>query len=256
MFNDTKYTRWYYSIVSNRAITDHNVKCEVHHIVPRSLGGTDDAENLVKLSGHDHALCHWLLTKMTTGTDKAKMVYAFNMMAVYGKHMDRPTSAAIVRAYEHNREEWSRVHSELMTGRPSPRKGTKITDPEALKNIREGTANRVIDPVKAAEGHRRGAEKRRGQKRSDETRKLQSESAKKHLAENPRGPMSDVEKEKRSKKQKGVPKQKGHGSKVAAANRGVVSINKNGIEKKVKAPDLQTWLNQGWSLGGRPRKKK
>ena len=252
VFNNTKYTRWYYSIVTNRKITDPKAKCEVHHIVPRSLGGTDASHNLVRLSGHDHALCHWLLTKMTTGTDKAKMVYAFNMMAVYGEHMDRPTSAAIVRAYEHNRQEWSRIHSELMTGRPSPRKGTKVTDPEVLKNIREGTANRGIDPVKAAEGHRRGAEKRRGQKRSDETKEKMKVSA----SERESNPWSDEEKEKRRIANLGKPKPQGHGAKVAEANLGVVSINKDGIEKKVRPDDLQQWLDNGWSLGGRPRNKR
>ncbi|MCK8387212.1 hypothetical protein, partial [Erwinia amylovora] len=61
----------------------------------------------------------------------------------------------------------------------------------------------------------------------------------------------DEEKLKRSISTTGVPKN--HGSKVAAANRGVVSINKEDKEKKVKRELLDTWLNDGWALGGRPR---
>lgn len=92
IFNQSKYTRWYYAIIQKLAITDRRRKGEVHHILPRSLGGGDEPENLVKLTGHDHAWCHWLLTKMTTGEDRSKMIYAFNMMGVYGEHMERQSS--------------------------------------------------------------------------------------------------------------------------------------------------------------------
>lgn len=37
---------------------------EKHHIVPRCLGGTDDASNLVSLTPEEHYLCHLLLVKI------------------------------------------------------------------------------------------------------------------------------------------------------------------------------------------------
>lgn len=57
---------------------------ERHHIVPRSLGGSDDITNLVSLTAREHYLCHWLLAKYT---NNKKMWLAFSMMSVYSdKH--------------------------------------------------------------------------------------------------------------------------------------------------------------------------
>ena len=55
---------------------------ETHHILPKSLGGTNDVSNLVKLTPREHFICHWLLVKMfNKGTkERNKMLYAFWMM--------------------------------------------------------------------------------------------------------------------------------------------------------------------------------
>ena len=52
----------------------------------------------------------------------------------------------------------------------------------------------------------------------------------------------------------GQKKTKSHGANVARANIGNISINKDGLEKKVKKDILQSYLDQGWQLGGRKRK--
>lgn len=49
---------------------------EVHHIVPRSLGGTDEKENLIKLTPRQHYIAHWMLWKAYRG----KMAQAFFFM--------------------------------------------------------------------------------------------------------------------------------------------------------------------------------
>jgi hypothetical protein len=38
---------------------------ETHHILPKSLGGTEDDENLVRLTAREHFIAHLLLWKMT-----------------------------------------------------------------------------------------------------------------------------------------------------------------------------------------------
>ena len=248
-FLETKYTRWYWQIIAKRAIKDKDARGEVHHIIPRSLGGSDEPQNLVKLSGHDHAWCHWLLTKMTTGHHRALMIYAFNMMGVYGDHMERKKSYAIVRAYERNREEWSRVHSENMTGREPWNKGLKEDRPEVLARLKEACAAREIDPQRQADGQAKRLEKMKGYTHSSETKEKQrmSQLGKK------KGVMSEDHKKALSDALTGHKKVEGHGAKVAAANRGVVSINKDGVEKKIKRDDLQSWIDQGWQKGGKSR---
>jgi hypothetical protein len=37
---------------------------ETHHIIPRCLGGTDDKNNLVKLTAREHFVAHYLLVKI------------------------------------------------------------------------------------------------------------------------------------------------------------------------------------------------
>ncbi len=54
---------------------------ECHHIMPTSLGGTDDRSNLVYLTAREHFIAHKLLIKITTGNSRRKMVNAFAYMA-------------------------------------------------------------------------------------------------------------------------------------------------------------------------------
>jgi hypothetical protein len=77
-----KYAKWYLKITSaakTRKLSS-DVYCEKHHIVPKSLGGSNSKDNLVNLTAREHFICHLLLTKMTEGRNKAKMVHALWMM--------------------------------------------------------------------------------------------------------------------------------------------------------------------------------
>lgn len=83
LFLSNKYTNWYYKIVTNRRekplpIGEYG---ENHHIVPKSLGGLDDSQNLVRLSAKEHFICHLLLTKMTHGNSLYKMKTALIAMS-------------------------------------------------------------------------------------------------------------------------------------------------------------------------------
>ena len=59
---------------------------EVHHILPRSLGGQDIEENLVLLTAREHYLAHYLLWKFTNGEEKTKMLHAFRLMSLVGDY--------------------------------------------------------------------------------------------------------------------------------------------------------------------------
>ena len=64
----------YYNYIVYRAQQDrehrqwlkqtYNVYYELHHILPKSLGGLDTNENLVMLTLREHFICHLLLAKM------------------------------------------------------------------------------------------------------------------------------------------------------------------------------------------------
>ena len=89
-----------------------------------------------------------------------------------------------------------------------------------------------------------------GRKDSDEAKMKKSIALKGKL----KGPMSEEQKIKISENSKGIKKKEGHGSNVAKANIGCISINKDHTEKKVKKYTLQSYLDDGWQLGGKKRK--
>lgn len=75
-FIDNKYTRMYFAIIEKSKLKIIEEYTEQHHIIPRSLGGDNSTANLVRLSAREHFICHWLLTKMTIGANRHKMIYA------------------------------------------------------------------------------------------------------------------------------------------------------------------------------------
>jgi hypothetical protein len=76
MFNTSKYTSIYYSIINNAQSRNTTGYVERHHIIPRCLGGTNDPMNIVRLTAREHFICHLLLIRMVRNDVKNKMVYA------------------------------------------------------------------------------------------------------------------------------------------------------------------------------------
>lgn len=81
-----KYKKWYDDLMRTRQLRkkEDGQLYEKHHIIPRSLGGTNDQSNLVYLTPREHFLAHWLLIKFTFDNDKKKMLYALHRMTHKG----------------------------------------------------------------------------------------------------------------------------------------------------------------------------
>ena len=78
---------------------------EKHHIIPRTLGGSDDASNIVVFTGREHFIAHLLLAKIHGGS----MWHAAHMMS----NMKRYTN----RKYENVRKEHAKRVSIRQTGK-------------------------------------------------------------------------------------------------------------------------------------------
>jgi hypothetical protein len=80
------YQKVYEQLVS-RAKTRDKLNCyiERHHIIPRSLGGSDDEENLVEFTAREHFIAHLLLAKIHGG----KMIHAAYLMSSRKGHTNR-----------------------------------------------------------------------------------------------------------------------------------------------------------------------
>lgn len=75
------YLKLYNKLIESRKSvrnTKIEVGYELHHILPKCLGGTDKSSNLVKLTFREHFIAHWLLSKIYF--NEPKMQYAFFCM--------------------------------------------------------------------------------------------------------------------------------------------------------------------------------
>ena len=202
-----KYTTWYNAITDRARTRKLYGYTERHHIIPKSLNGTDDKTNLVDLTAREHFICHWLLTKMHTGEAKSKMIYALNGMKRSNEFAQRYETAITSRVYENLKKEFSIIHSATMKGRTPWNKGTPITEDQRSKNRKSALGKKHTDIAKS-----RISEAQIGRKRSEETK----EKIRKALKGKPKGPMSEENKLKISQGTKGKSKPEGMGAKLSA----------------------------------------
>lgn len=98
------YQKTYNNLISTRQqlmrIKTNDGTLESHHIIPKSIGGTNHSTNLVLLTPREHFIAHWLLFKLHVGKNKAKMAYAFFKMCSNNQNQQRITNS---RLYESRR---------------------------------------------------------------------------------------------------------------------------------------------------------
>jgi hypothetical protein len=90
----TKYHRYYYALIENarNRILPSNTYKESHHIIPRSLGGSNDKNNLIDLTAREHYIAHLLLAKMYGGEQKRKMLAAIVLMGAIKRYKTKCNS--------------------------------------------------------------------------------------------------------------------------------------------------------------------
>ena len=103
------YNQIYLSIV-RRAQSEESIRkkqyangCyfELHHILPKSLGGSNRKKNLARLTAREHFICHWLLVKIYPKDSDAyrKMVMALWRMQNNSRFMSSRLYCRIRAAY-------------------------------------------------------------------------------------------------------------------------------------------------------------
>lgn len=210
---NNKYKNWYYSIIDNARtrILEDATHTEIHHVIPLSLGGTNDKLNLVRLTVKEHVLVHRLLTKFLIGVEKAKMMHAYFRMITghQGKmvHLTPYQQKIIMTEYSEARRVMrlgSKHSDETKRKMSESSKGRRLSE-EAKTLISEANRGRLLgikrseefcqkissalkgksktkehsDKInKNPEKIKKTAEKHRGMKRSEESKKRMSDSAK------------------------------------------------------------------------------
>lgn len=107
---------------------------EKHHIIPKSMGGSDAKSNLAILTPREHALAHLLLVRFLTGKHKAKMVFALkSMIGFRNKNRHQLTSCqydALRKAYQiqSSSQEYSAWRSEITKAQWTPERRSAVAE--------------------------------------------------------------------------------------------------------------------------------
>jgi hypothetical protein len=149
---------------------------EVHHIVPRSLGGSDDADNLIRLTARQHFIAHWILARALGGSASR----AFFMMSNFGKYGQVNSTT-----YQIARQEYAALAAVQMAGRVMPpvseetrkkqsqaKLGKKLSA-EHVEKVRLAVLGRKMGPAfaaKVSEAKRGRSNGRNGCSMSEETK--------------------------------------------------------------------------------------
>lgn len=182
------YRKQYERLIESRRILNrvknNDGLLEKHHIIPKSLGGSNDDDNLILLTPKEHYIAHLLLTEIYEGKDKAKMCYALLKMCQNNPNQKRGYSS---KRYEKAKQ----LVSENCSGGNHPSSGKNLWSDKQKKEISErmkGENNpmygnkpwnygKTLTPL-SSEHKQKISESLTGYKKSNETKKKISESHK------------------------------------------------------------------------------
>lgn len=188
MFLQNKYTKWYMNIITQAKLDVNNRSegyFEKHHIIPKSLDGSDSKDNLVKLTAREHFICHTLLIKMLEGKARQKMAYA--MYFLMNRKNRKEQLKINSRIFLFLREEHSKAISMALTGLERSEEHCKNLSLVAKKRVDSGTWNNPWAGEKGSEMSSRQNKERvlkgtnpwAGKKGSELSKKICAEQIKK-----------------------------------------------------------------------------
>jgi hypothetical protein len=218
---ENKYTKIYQKIIyraKDRKLSDY---CETHHIIPKSLGGTNLKENLVDLTAREHFICHLLLTKMYIGNDKDKMVHAaWAMTTLKNEHQQRYKINS--KIYEILRKQYANLRSKQSLGKEGRKHSAetkkKISDAhlgkktgpmseESKKKLSESLKGKNLGKIRTSEQKQALSDRLKGRPGVKHTAETKQKLRDRNLGKKT-GPMSEESKQKISIALKGVTKKR------------------------------------------------
>lgn len=215
------YQRIYNELIQRSQQRETEGFVERHHIVPKCLGGSDEIENIVRLTPEEHYVAHQLLVKIYPSHQG--LAFAAHMMGTTrkGNKTYGWLRRKVAQAMSENNHWQGRKHKEItkakisasntgkrrtdeqkakLKGRAAPNKGVPCSEeqraklrgmkrtPEQCNRISEAKKGQLTDAL--LQSLQTQHEKNRGSKRSEETKRKMSEArklwhAQKRLASQP-----------------------------------------------------------------------
>ena len=181
-----RYNRFIDSL-KNQVVSGY---CEKHHILPRSLGGSDDASNLIVLTPRQHYIAHWMLWKAYGGS----MAIAFDYMngiKRYGKRLTSKT-VQLLKADVSKRISERPVSAETREKQRQAKLGRKLA-PEHIEKMRLSRIGKKM----SAEFCRKVSEAKRG-KGNGRNGYIMPDETKQRIADAQRGALNHMSGRKHS----------------------------------------------------------
>lgn len=154
------YQKIYTNLIESRKnrILEESSSYEKHHIIPRSMGGSDEPGNLIHLTPREHFLAHWLLWRIYKNKQMAFAFFCMQKMNAPGQERKIYSS----KAYQEAKEARGKFISEL---NKRIKKGQNVSS-ETRDKIREKHKGR-----KFTEAHKQKIHKSLSGKKKSETHK-------------------------------------------------------------------------------------
>lgn len=147
MFIQNKYQSLYFKIINVAKARLTEGYTEKHHIIPKSMGGGDYEENLVKLTAREHFICHRLLPKFVkSSAHKAKLSHAYWAMCNQTTSDDNERDYKVTSIhYEEGRKAHSYWHSKNQMGEKNHMWGVSPSE-ETRQKLREAHLGKKHSP--------------------------------------------------------------------------------------------------------------
>ena len=179
MYLQNKYSKYYYNIIEraqSRTLSPEVYK-EEHHIIPDCffinrtrkgqkgwlIGNPESPDNKVLLTGHEHFVCHLLLTKMTEGRVRFKMITSVWRMCTMDKEG---------RRYKITGRTYAKVRQDYVNqikGRVAWNRGRSVPEEQkarqsATRKSKNGTPGFNVRPACRPEKAKASSETQKGRK--------------------------------------------------------------------------------------------
>jgi len=166
-----KYQKWYNALIDNakkRAWVKKTAPCYVerHHIIPKSLGGSNDSNNLVFLTAREHCVAHLMLCRFG---NKNQMINALQRFMSSNK-----TVSSIL--YESCKKQFSIMISERLKGNKH-----RLGKIDSIETRKKKSVLGKGGTWKRTDEHRRQCSER-ATKRAYENNPMNSEESRKKVA--------------------------------------------------------------------------
>lgn len=146
MIKNIHYSTRYIKFIESRKKRIYEGITETHHILPRSLGGDNSIDNLIKLSPREHFLAHWMLWKAYSNKE---MTFAF-----WSMRMNKTNTRSFnitSRVYQSLKEQHS-IHQSIRMTENNPMKDIRSRErvSESRKKLNWSPSKRHREQISEA----------------------------------------------------------------------------------------------------------